>query len=321
MLTLTPYLLPVLIGVLLVSLLWSHRSTSPAELILKLSLGTGIGIGVASVNLFLCLVFFNDASNARLTLIESVLAVTLFVANWSRKRGFEKSGVSSKARASFIVPEHSSDVWLRHYRFVLPLACLVCPLVSAASFARENCERPFGGWDATFIWNMRAEFLFLSPAHWRDAFVSSPALVHLDYPLLIPGAVARGWTFIGTDHPLIPITVAAFFFLATVGLLYSSLLIIRGRNWALLGAATPLSSPYFCTGASLQYCDLHAKGSTNHLRPARHPDLLQAEELPRSPRTKRSARKNNNRRCDRQRFRPSSRVHSGSSAGNTRRTD
>ena len=43
---------------------------------------------------------------------------------------------------------------------------------------------PHGQFDAWYIWNARARFLFRGGAYWADGF--SPLVAHADYPLLIP---------------------------------------------------------------------------------------------------------------------------------------
>ncbi len=83
-----------------------------------------------------------------------------------------------------------------------------------------------------------------------------PGLPHLDYPPLIPAAVALGWKIVGTMTPVVPIVLH--------GLIFAALLCCFRKTWTLvllgavaLGYATyqyaDLSIALALTGATLAY--------------------------------------------------------------------
>ena len=63
---------------------------------------------------------------------------------------------------------------------------------------------------------MRARFLFKSGHNLTNAFSGYYGWSHPDYPLLIPGSVARIWTYTGVQSQIAPAVVAMFFTFATV---------------------------------------------------------------------------------------------------------
>jgi hypothetical protein len=78
----------------------------------------------------------------------------------------------------------------------------------------------------------------------------------LGHPLLIPTIVARGWSFVGLDHPAIPIAIAALFTLGTVGLVGAAVAFARGTTQALLACSVLLGTPFFLKLGAWQVADL-----------------------------------------------------------------
>ncbi len=125
-----------------------------------------------------------------------------------------------------------------------------------ALFAVVSRQAPHGRWDAMSIWNLRARFLYRGGDAWAEAFHPSLIASHLDYPLLVPLSVARCWAYLGRETTAAPAQVAFAFTLATVGLLVSALVALRGRDQGALGGLVLLSaSPLFVTG-SMQFADV-----------------------------------------------------------------
>jgi hypothetical protein len=121
----------------------------------------------------------------------------------------------------------------------------------------RTLAHPHGdGLDAFAIWNLHARFLFLGGAHWRDGFSPLIPWSHPDYPLLLPASVAHFWTFIGNDDPAVPAVTGFAFTFSTVGLLFSSLYVIRGRVVATLGGVALLATPAFFEVGAWQYADI-----------------------------------------------------------------
>jgi hypothetical protein len=69
--------------------------------------------------------------------------------------------------------------------------------IYAVSFIVKSLNLPHGSWDAWAIWNMRARFLYRGGVHWAQAFSEKYLWSHPDYPVLVPGNVARIWDYRG----------------------------------------------------------------------------------------------------------------------------
>jgi hypothetical protein len=123
-------------------------------------------------------------------------------------------------------------------------------------FYLASAQAPDGGWDAWAIWNLRARFLFRAGQWWRDAFSQGLYWSHPDYPLLVPGAVARYWKWIGQDLPLAPAVLAFVFTFGTAGLLTASLACLRNARLGLVAGIVLLATPGFIEQGASQYADV-----------------------------------------------------------------
>jgi hypothetical protein len=74
--------------------------------------------------------------------------------------------------------------------------------------------------------------------------------------LLVPGAVARAWTYAGQETTLLPRLIACLFGAATVGLLMAVLALLRGPSQGYLGGVALLATPYFLDLMTAQYADV-----------------------------------------------------------------
>jgi hypothetical protein len=133
--------------------------------------------------------------------------------------------------------------WSVESRYV---ACAAAAMgaVSLVYFTLQSDRMPHGEWDAWAIWNLKARFLFRSGEHWQDLFAGN--LPHSGYPLLVPSAVARLWTWIGHESPAVGALVAGTFTYATPLVVAGSLAHLRGWTCGAWGglltiAAMPLS--------------------------------------------------------------------------------
>ncbi len=79
----------------------------------------------------------------------------------------------------------------------------------------------FGGWDARYFWKLKARFFFRDPAQWQGMFSAIPGdWSHPDYPLMLPGAIASIWLFMGKETLLAPILISLLFSLSLAGLIF-----------------------------------------------------------------------------------------------------
>jgi hypothetical protein len=103
---------------------------------------------------------------------------------------------------------------------------------------------------------MRARFLARGGDQWLDAFSRLLSSSQPDYPLLLPGIVARCWMYIGSETQVIPALVSMLFTFAIVGLIFSSLSIFRSKSQAFLGALVLLGTFFFIDHGASQYADV-----------------------------------------------------------------
>jgi hypothetical protein len=216
---------------------------------LKSVLSIGVGLGVSSEMFFVCL-FLGD-SVRHLALLEIMLFCTLLMILWlsNAKHKVALHGGPSMEPLSQAVAG-STVSWLA------PVAFVFAFLTSLYSFVALSVRTPHGGWDAWAIWNSRARFLFRAGDQWRDAFSPLLAWSHPDYPLLLPGSVARWWGYAGSESHAAPAFLALIFTFAAVGLIVSSLFALRNRSQALLAGMLLVSTPFFIEQGASQYADV-----------------------------------------------------------------
>jgi hypothetical protein len=140
--------------------------------------------------------------------------------------------------------------------------------ILTVAFALALCAAPYAaitrslvhlhgdGWDAFSIWNLHARFLFRGGAAWRDGFSPLIPWSHPDYPLLLPATIAHFWSYLGRESQAVPAVIGLVLTFSTVGLLFSSLAILRGRTSAMLGGLVLLATPFFLEQGTSQYADV-----------------------------------------------------------------
>ncbi len=136
------------------------------------------------------------------------------------------------------------------------LAVYVVAAISAAAlvFAQTMTAHPHGSSDAWAMWSLKAAFLAEPSAAWRDGFAAGTELPHVDYPLLLPGAIARVAYFTG-DLPLSARLVAFVTLAGTVAALAGA---VRQRSETMMAAAAValLLTPGFVTQAAMLNADV-----------------------------------------------------------------
>lgn len=235
-------LLPLALAFLVISFLWPKRDIVGGDLYLKLSLSAGVGLGLLSGVYFaeMCLIGPSRLGLA-LVLVAGVIATGVAYRRAGAKAATERVAASAGPG--------------RFNRFLL--AAFVVALVSAAvSFVFMSLKNPHGEWDAWAVYNMKARFFFRAGEHWRDLFSEPMRWTSTDYPLLIPASIASLWTLMGRETLIIPSAVAMLFTLATVGVLTSSIAMLRSKNQGLLAGLMLLCTPYFLIHGADQYCDI-----------------------------------------------------------------
>ena len=124
------------------------------------------------------------------------------------------------------------------------------------AFLLRSAINPHGWEDAWGMWNLKARFLFRSGDNWRNTFSNFLSWTSRDYPLLVPLSIVRIWSYLAKESTIAPILVAALFTFSTVGLLISSLSVIRSRSTGLLAGLVLIGSRYFLKTGAYQIADI-----------------------------------------------------------------
>jgi 4-amino-4-deoxy-L-arabinose transferase-like glycosyltransferase len=133
----------------------------------------------------------------------------------------------------------------------------VAAVVSAiAVFVSQSLRQPHGEWDAWAVYNMKARFLFTAGDYWRDLFSEPTGWTSPDYPLLIPAAIAACWTLMGRETVAVPILIALLFTFATIGVVYRSVSLLRGKSQGLLAGLVLACTPFLILHGASQYTDI-----------------------------------------------------------------
>jgi hypothetical protein len=136
-------------------------------------------------------------------------------------------------------------------------AVVALAVISGGAFIARTIVFPHGTGDAWAIWNLHARFLFRGyPTAWIEGISMAPDWSHPDYPLLLPLAVAREWSYAGGEHVLLPAITAALFWIATIATAAGAVSQARGVARGLITAAVLLCSPALMNHGSTQCADV-----------------------------------------------------------------
>jgi len=234
---LSSLLISILTGFFTVTIFWRSRSIFE-QFTIKICLSTAIGLGISSCIYFITLLFFGNSVRAMFTFeVLTFIPVTLTALFLTKDKSCTPEGFCSDNK-------HSSKL--------LSWGYLLAFVYSFFSFLSVIAKYRFGNWDAWLIWNLHAKFLFICGNNWKDYFHSNLNWTHPDYPLLLPGLIARGWHYIGFETFFVPIVIALIFTFCTGILLYSSLSNLKSKNHGYLAGIILLSTPFFIkTGTTL----------------------------------------------------------------------
>lgn len=121
------------------------------------------------------------------------------------------------------------------------------------------CRRAgaFGDWDSWAIWTLHARFLHRGRlSGWTDMFTPELGWSHTDYPLALPGAIARIWSLSGAEGAAAPWFVALLPTVCVPVLIYGVLRAARGPVLAAIGALAAASSTPIVAAGAAQYADV-----------------------------------------------------------------
>ncbi len=231
------------IGTLLSFALAPVSEKRPAGLMLRLTAGAALGMGLTSCLCFLCLMAGQPRAIFAVEILAalSLAALVFFIF----RRGRQGDGL----------PE-DSPIGKFRFQWVLPAVFCGALLFSIASFIIATLREPHGKWDAWWIWNFHARFIFRGAEQWRGMFTEALDWTHLDYPLLVPLSVVRSWQYAGGETLQAPVLLACLFTFAVVGAVWAALSVLRGRSQGFLGGLVLMGSPFFIVLGAAQFADI-----------------------------------------------------------------
>ena len=234
------------IGLGTVLLLWPGAA-SPKDVSVKIFLGIGFGQGITACLAFVFLLVHGrpDGGYPFYELFVLLVLIALLV----RRR--RSSGLSPMAHTGAGTPIQSS-----RYEWILAVALCFAVTVALAAVLIWMYRVPYGHWDAWAIYNLRARSIYRGGSEWRDAFSEFLYRSHPDYPPLLPFAVVRAWMYTGNETMLAPRLIGGLFTAATVGIVPSTIALLRGRSQAYVAGIVLLGNVFLIAHASSQYADV-----------------------------------------------------------------
>lgn len=209
----------------------------------RLLLGIGLGVGVTSCLFVVALAIGVPPLALEIVALE-IVALVIFA-------GFAWRGGPGRLCAAPAGAQRPRSWGVT----LLGLALLIVLASAVDVFVRRTSAAPHGHWDAWAIHNLHARFLYRAQ-DWRDLFTPILTWSHPDYPLLVPGFVARWWVTLGAEELAVPAATAFLFTFGTVGLLISSLALLRDRSQGILAGLVVLAVPEFLSTGAWQFVDV-----------------------------------------------------------------
>jgi hypothetical protein len=205
---------------------WIRRGLGPggARLLLAAGLAVGLGLGVSAAVFCVWRLAVRDLRPAAFHALDIAVWVLVMAAAWR----VPSSTASRRSDASDDI-----DWWLVG-------AIAIVGGLSVTYFVVRTTVAPNGDWDAWAIWNLKARFMVRGGAAWTNLF--SSAITQHDYPLLLPAAVARLWSWTGDTTPYASAAVAAVFTYAIPIVVIGALARLRGWTPALWGGLLTLAA-------------------------------------------------------------------------------
>lgn len=225
---------------------WRAAFDAPrASAVLGVSIAIGLALGVGACGYFLWRSFVGPVESGWVA-SEMVFWVLALAIGWWANRTRGAAAGSRRAPDA----EHTA------VRRVLFAGFVIAVVANIIVFVLVTKNAPHAPGDAAGIWNLHARFLYRGADHWRDGFTSLLSWSHPDYPLLVPGGIARFWSYLGRESAAAPAAIAFLFSLATVGVLVSSLHVLRSVGAGFLAAIVLLVTGRFVQQGLSQYADV-----------------------------------------------------------------
>jgi len=214
----------------------------------------GIGMGWTSLALFFALHFGLGRSILWLLVPLPAAVSVAWLAKSSRRRAAaapRNERIVSEGRAAAL-PRAILPKTLVTVSWMLAAGLLYVMLGHAWVAHQIN---PLGTFDGVAIWNAHAAFLYRPAAGFQELFRTLEQ-GHPEYPLLLPGAIAGQFVFLGQEDPIIPQMTAMAFFLGLTMMIWHSVAALGSKAMALPAALVVLSTPAVSNFSFSQSADL-----------------------------------------------------------------
>ena len=231
------FLLCVLAGFCAVRAVWSAPRHWSAHDPLRLALSPAVGLGLLSLVYFSIRLVLGQGNGVAVGAF-AVLTLVLTAGAWWR--------------ADHAAPEawtkHSAPVWLWIvFAIVAGISLTTVLMIVVAS--------PHGEWDAWSIWDMRARFLFRA-TETGAPFNPLMEWSHLDYPLLVPSAVAGLWAWNGGEAQWLAAAVSISFLGSAFVVSLLALARLRSTTLGLTAGLVLAGTPLLTRNAGALYADV-----------------------------------------------------------------
>jgi hypothetical protein len=239
--------IPVCVGFLFLQMI------KPDKPVLQISMNwiisLPIGLGIISSLIFWSYYFANDQGfNLALSLAILFILFSITLNFENLKKSFHEKALKKKLK---------KKDWFYFLTLAACVFSVYCFLIYWNYFWLLTEKNPFGGWDGSFFWNLKARFYYRNPLEWQAMF--SPIVkewAHPDYPILIPGSVAWGWFALQKELIIWP-AIISFIYPASLCLLVFWYLNEKTSCLvAALGTAYLTSIYMFHFWSSTQYADI-----------------------------------------------------------------
>ena len=238
------WLWAVAAGVAAMFLFFERGSDEPrwASAALRTGFGAALGMGGASA-LFALRVMVAPGAPRVSPVVELLVDAVVLALGWrARKR---------RTTVTETEPKAGRAAW--------PLAGMLAAgaICVGSAFSDLVAANPEGNWDAWAIWNLRARFLAAPDAAAQLAYSARLHGTHPGYPLLLPGFIARCWSYAGENGgTIVPLLAAASFFAALVLMAAGAVTLLRGSRMGLLFCLCLLAYPPLVREAASEYADV-----------------------------------------------------------------
>jgi hypothetical protein len=228
-----------LMGYFVVALLWGKHPRSLNDKLFQACAAWGIGAGIIASLYFLWIAVTGSAAEG-FVVYEAFAVLAMGLLWW---RSCPRNQANSPRK--------------KEWGWVSALLALYFCVVGLGVVASLLLQNQGGAWDAWAIWNVHAKFLN-APGNgaWKAVFAPIMDLSHPDYPPLLPALVAQGWLHVGKSIPLVPVSLAFLFAVASFLLIASAITHARSATMGALACAILATSSVFLGVAMSQYADM-----------------------------------------------------------------